>query len=240
MSINCPILGIQLFKEIDLGNLRSWPCMRSKFKVTNGSTSYLIKSLSFDVNQSPPTPHPHICNFFKSSPWKSKVKVIAQVIVDSTSDRLTFDSFPSRFRSPDPPIPLQYSFLKLWHWKLIVKVMGEVKVYRNKVCPTSHRFTSLSFHVNRPSHYCDTTFSHLTWKIRVQGHKRTILHNYRFRQFHRTSIGVNPSSGFIDKFYQVWKLNGSWFYKFWSMGMAIWGKWTNYYDVVHLQVWTIL
>ena len=157
-------------------------------------------------------PTPHRCNFFKISPWKFKVKVIAQVIVDSTSDRLTFDSFPFRFRSPDPPIPLQYSFLKLWHWKLIV--IGEVKVYRNKMCPTSHRFTSLSFHVNRPSHYCDTAFSHLTWKIRVQGHKRTMLHNYRFRQFYRTSIGVNPSSGFIDKFYQVWKLNGSWFYKF--------------------------
>ena len=46
---------------------------------------------------------------------------------------------------------LRYDFLKIWPWKSKVKVMVEVKVESHKVCVTSYRLTSLSFHVNRPS-----------------------------------------------------------------------------------------
>ena len=37
--------------------------------------------------------------------------------------------------------------------------MGEGNVEKHKVGVTPYRFTSLSFHVNRPSHSWDTTFS---------------------------------------------------------------------------------
>ena len=54
---------------------------------------------------------------------------------------------------------LRYSIFKIWHWKSKVKVMGEVDIQSHKVGVTTYRLTSLSFHVNRPSHSWDTTFS---------------------------------------------------------------------------------
>ena len=54
---------------------------------------------------------------------------------------------------------LRYSYLKNWPWKSNFKVMGEVKVKSHNVSLTSYRLTSLSFHVNRPSHSWDTAIS---------------------------------------------------------------------------------
>ena len=54
---------------------------------------------------------------------------------------------------------LRYDFFKIWPWKSKVKAMVEVKVQSHKVGVTSYRLTSLSFHVNRPSHSWDTAFS---------------------------------------------------------------------------------
>ena len=54
---------------------------------------------------------------------------------------------------------LRYSIFKIWPWKSKVKVMGEVDIESHKVDVTSYQLTSLSFHVNRPSHSWDTTFS---------------------------------------------------------------------------------
>ena len=54
---------------------------------------------------------------------------------------------------------LRYSIFKVWPWKSRVKVMGEVTVQSHNVGLTSYRLTSLSFHVNRPSHSWDTAFS---------------------------------------------------------------------------------
>ena len=54
---------------------------------------------------------------------------------------------------------LSYDFFKIWPWKSRVKVMSEVTVQSHNVGLTSYRFTSLSFHVNRPSHSWDTAFS---------------------------------------------------------------------------------
>ena len=54
---------------------------------------------------------------------------------------------------------LRYSILKIWPWKSKAKVMGEVNVESHNTCPTLNRLTSLSFHVNLPSHSWDTTFS---------------------------------------------------------------------------------
>ena len=38
----------------------------------------------------------------------------------------------------------------------------------------------------------------LTLKIKGQGQMNLMLHNYKSRQFHRTSNGINPSSGSKD------------------------------------------
>ena len=54
---------------------------------------------------------------------------------------------------------LRYSIFKIWPWKSKAKVMGEVNVENHNMCPTLYRLTSLSFHVNLPSHSWDTTFS---------------------------------------------------------------------------------
>ena len=54
---------------------------------------------------------------------------------------------------------LRYDFFKIWPWKSMVKAMVEVKVQSHKVGVTSYRLTSLSFHVNQPSHSWDTAFS---------------------------------------------------------------------------------
>ena len=48
--------------------------------------------------------------------------------------------------------------------------MGEVIVQSHKVGLTSHRLTSLSFHVNLASHCWVTTFQNLTLKFKGQGH----------------------------------------------------------------------
>ena len=54
---------------------------------------------------------------------------------------------------------LSYSNFNILHWLSKVKVMGEVKVWSHNVSLTFYRLTSLSFHVNRPSHSWDMTFS---------------------------------------------------------------------------------
>ena len=56
-------------------------------------------------------------------------------------------------------IPEMRLFFKIWPWKFKVNVMVEVKVESHKVGVASCRLTSLSFHVNRPSHSWDTAFS---------------------------------------------------------------------------------
>ena len=54
---------------------------------------------------------------------------------------------------------LNYSNFNILPWKSKVKVMGEVKVWSHNVSLTFYRLTSLSFHVNRPSHSWDKNFS---------------------------------------------------------------------------------
>ena len=56
---------------------------------------------------------------------------------------------------------LRCSYLKnkIWCWKFKVAVMGEVKVESHNMGPTFSRLTSLSFHVNRASHFWVMTFS---------------------------------------------------------------------------------
>ena len=73
---------------------------------------------------------------------------------------------------------LRYSIFKIWPWKSKVKVMSEGNVESHNVGPTFYRLTSLSSHVNLPSHSWDMTFSKfdlesprsrpwLRWKFKV-------------------------------------------------------------------------
>ena len=93
---------------------------------------------------------------------------------------------------------LSYDFFKIWPWKSRVKVMGEVTVQSHNVGLTSYRFTSLSSMSIGPPIPEIQHFQNLTLKIQGQGQMTMMLHNYRSRQFHRTSNGINPSRGFTD------------------------------------------
>ena len=98
-------------------------------------------------------------DFFKIWPWKSKVKVMGEVAIKVTAwVQHSIDSHPFNSMSIGHPIPEIWLF-KIWPWKSKVKVMGEGNVESHKVGVTSYRFTSLSFHVNRPFHSWDTAFS---------------------------------------------------------------------------------
>ena len=110
----------------------------------------------------------------------------------------TIQSTHIRFIPCQSGIPfLSYDFFKISPWKSIVKVMGEVTVQSHNVGLTSYRLTSLWFHVNRPSHSRDTAFSKFWhWKSRVK-----VKWPWCYTttgQFHKTSNGINPSSGFRD------------------------------------------
>ena len=107
-----------------------------------------------------------------------------------------------------------------WPWKSRVKVLGEVTVQSHNVGITSYQLTSLSFHVNRPSHSWDTAFQNLTLKIKDRGQMTLMLHNYRSRQFHRTSNGINPSSGFKDMGSAKSSPSAAWFDKILAHGQT--------------------
>ena len=80
-------------------------------------------------------------------------------------------------------------------------------------------------------------FQNLTLKIKGQGQMTMMLHNYRSRQFHRTSNGTDPSRGFRDMGSAKSGPSAD-LTSFWPMGKPIWGKWANNYDIAQLQVQT--
>ena len=57
-------------------------------------------------------------------------------------------------------------------------------------------------------------------RIQGQGQITTMLHNYRSRQPHRTSNGINPSSGFRDMGFVMYGPSAAWFDKFVASGQA--------------------
>ena len=109
---------------------------------------------------------------------------------------------------------LSYDFLKIWPWKSRVKVMVGVTVQSQNVGLASYWFTSLSFHVNRPSHSWDTVFSKFDLENQGSRSNDHDVHNYRSRQFHRTSNGTDPSSGFRDMGSAKSGPSAAWFDKF--------------------------
>ena len=93
---------------------------------------------------------------------------------------------------------LRYSIFKIWPWKPNAKVMGEVNVESHDMGPIFYWLTSLSFHVNRPSHSLNTTFfskfdlenprwrSWVKWMLKVTTWVQNSIDSH---PFHSMSIG---------------------------------------------------
>ena len=157
MWIGHPFPELRLFWKFDLENQRSRSWVGSSSKSQCGSNILWIHIPFVPCQSALPFLRYSI---FKIWPWKSRVKVMGEVTVQShnvglTSYRLTSLSFHVK----RPSQSWVTTFFKIWPWKSRVKVMGGVTVQSHNVGLTSYRFTSLSFHVNRPSHSWDTVFS---------------------------------------------------------------------------------
>ena len=135
----------------------------------------------------------------------------------------SIDSHPFRSMSIGHPIPEKQLCQNLT-LKIKFKVKVQVKVERHAVGVTSHRFTSLPFHVNRPPIPEILHFQNLTLKIQGQGQITMMLHNYRSGQFYRTSNCINPSSGFRDMGSAKSGPSATWFDKFLPHGQAHMGQ----------------
>ena len=157
MSFGPPIPRIQLFQNLrmkiqghGLGWGQSWQSQHgSNFQSTHipfVPCQSGIPFLSYD--------------FFKIWPWKSRVKVMGEVTVQSHNVGLTSYWLTSlSFHVNRASLSWVTTIFKIWPWKSSVKFMGEVIVQSPNVGLTSYRLTSLSFHVNWPSHSWDTAFS---------------------------------------------------------------------------------
>ena len=90
-------------------------------------------------------------SIFKIWPWKSRVKVMGEVTIQSHNVGLTSYRLTSLlFHVNRPSHSWVMTFFKIWPWNSKVKVMGEVTVQSHNVGLTSYRLTSLLFHVNWP------------------------------------------------------------------------------------------
>ena len=97
---------------------------------------------------------------FKIWPWKSRVKVMGEVTIQSHNVGLTSYRLVSLlFHVNLPSHSWVMTFFKIWRWNSKVKVMGEVTVQSHNVGLTSYRLTSFLFHVNWPSHSWNTASS---------------------------------------------------------------------------------
>ena len=140
MLIGPPIPEMQLLKKLTLkikGRGHGWG-LSSKSQCESNilSTQSALPFLRYSI--------------FKIWPWKSRVKVMDEVTVQS--------HIP--FAPCQSALPfLKYSIFKIWPWKSRVKVMNEITVQCHNVGLASYRLTSLSFHVNWPSHSWNTAFS---------------------------------------------------------------------------------
>ena len=116
--------------------------------------------------------------------------------------------------------------------------MVEVKVESHKLDVASYRHTLHPFRSMpiAPSIPEIQNFLHLTLKIQGEGEKTMMLHNYRSREFHITSNGINPSSGFRDMVSTMSGPSAASFDKLRAMGKPIWGKWANYYHCAQPQI----
>ena len=85
---------------------------------------------------------------------------------------------------------LRYSIFKIWPWKSRVKVMGEVTIQSHNVGLASYRLTSLSFHVNWPSHSWDTAFS--KFDLENQGSRSWVRSQFKVTMWVYHPIDSHP------------------------------------------------
>ena len=93
------------------------------------------------------------CSYLKNWPWKSKVKVMGEVKVQSHNVSLTSYRLTSfRSMSIRPPISEKQHFQNL-NLKINSQGHGWDPSLSHNEGLTSYRLTSLLFHVNRASHF---------------------------------------------------------------------------------------
>ena len=162
---------------------------------------------------------------FNILPSKSKVKVMGEVKVWIHNMSLTFyrltclsfhvnrpsHSWDTSFFKFDLENPRSRSW-KRWTLKVTTWVQHSID---------SYPFHSMS--IGHPIHKI-RLFQNLTLKIQGQGQITMMLHNYRSRQFHKTSNGINPSRGFRDMGSTKCGPSAAWFDKFLAYGQAHMGQ----------------
>ena len=195
------------------------PCTMTQCQSHCASNIIQLTSLSFQVSQ---PSHSSVTAISIFLPWKSKIKVMGEVKVWSHNVSLTFYRLTSlSFHVNQPSHSWDTAVSK-------VKVMGEVNVESHKVGVTSFRLTCLSFHVNRPFHSWHTAFSKFDLENPSSRSNDQDVACYRSTQFHRTSNGINPSSGFRDMRSAKSGPSAAWFDKFLvqrQAHMGQMGKW---------------
>ena len=174
---------------------------------------------------------------------------ISRVILVRTDSNLCRRELTVHWSAPNSLIrsylqPCTNSMGGGWKWSC----GSQYLIIPDCVCPTkggsflpisSHHFPEtwsyiLSIHI--PFVPCQSAlpllrysiFKIWSWKSRVKVKMTMMLHNYRSRKFHRTSNGINPSSGFTDMGSLKFGPSAPWFDKFWANGqahMAQMGKW---------------
>ena len=162
MSISHPIAEIPLFQNLTLKIQDQGHGRGERWKSQHGS-NILSTHIPFIPCQST---IPFLRDsFFKIWPWKSKVKVMVEVKCWKSQSRCNILSTHIPFVPCQSAIPfLRYSIFKIWPWKSKVKVMGEVDIESHNMGPKFYQLTSLSFHVNRPTHSWEAAFSNFDFE----------------------------------------------------------------------------
>ena len=156
MSISHSIHNIRLFQNLTLkihGQGHGWG---EPWKSQHGSNFLPTHISSIPCQSAVPFLR---YDFFKIWPWRSKVKVMVEVKVEShkvgvTSYRLT--SLLFHVNRPSHSWDTAFSKFDLENPRSRSWVRENVKSHN--MGPTFYRLTSLSFHVNQPSRSWDTTF----------------------------------------------------------------------------------
>ena len=213
MSIGPPIPEIQYFQNLTLKIQGQGHSSSSQ----SCYTTYRLISLSSHADRPSHSWDTAISKFdvenSRSMSWvRSKLKIATWV--QYSVDSHTFRSCQSGITF------MSYDFFKICSLKSRVNVMGEVTVQSHNVGLTNYWLTSLSFHVNRPSHSWDTAFSKFDFENPGSRSMTMMLHNYRSRQCHRTSNSINPFSGFRDMGSAKSDPGAAWFDKFLAHGQA--------------------
>ena len=187
-----------------------------------GVTSYRLTSLSFHVNRHSHSWDTAFSKFDLENPRsRSWVRWTLKV---TTWVQYSIDSHPFNSMSIGHPIP------EIWLFQnLTLKIQGQGHGWRER-WKSQSGCNILSTYI--PFVPCQSAlpfmrysiFENFTLKIQGQGQMTMTLHNYRSRQFHRTSSGINPSSCFRDMGYADSGPSAAWFEKFLAHGQAHMGQ----------------